>query len=84
MRSSTSPLLLALVLQLVNDLMGTFQTAVRLSLDIDNYMNSINRCLAYTDIPVEDLLKDDLKDDDFEYDNARRRAMSLPMLTFVK
>lgn len=42
---------LAMIIQLVNDLMGTFQTAIRLSLDLDNYMNSVNRCLEYTSLP---------------------------------
>ncbi len=58
MRTTIEPLYLALLIQLVNDLMGTFQTAIRLSLDIDNYMNSVNRCLEYTALPMEDLYKD--------------------------
>lgn len=50
----TDPVLLAMVIQIVNDLMGTFQTALRMSVDLENSMTSLNRCLDYTDLPAEE------------------------------
>lgn len=52
-RSSHNVLLLALAMQLVNDLLGNFQFAVRISSDLESYMTSINRCLDYTHIHQE-------------------------------
>ena len=61
MNGKVEALQLAMIIQLVNDLMGTFQTAIRLSLDLDNYMNSINRCIEYTELTQEDLYNEDFK-----------------------
>ncbi len=47
-RSSSNVLLLAMAIQMANDLMGTFQTSIRLSSDLQSYMANINRCLQYT------------------------------------
>ncbi len=49
----SDPLILAMVIQLVYDLMGTFQTALRMSVDLENAMTSVNRCLDYTNLPGE-------------------------------
>ena len=73
-----------MIIQLVNDLMGTFQTAIRLSLDVDNYMNSLNRCIEYTDLPQEDIYKEDFREDDIEYEMSRRRALNLPRRSWIR
>lgn len=48
------PLVAAMIIQMVNDLMGTFQTALRMSVDLENSMTSVNRCLDYTNLPLEE------------------------------
>ena len=52
-RSEDNVMLLALSMQLVIDLLGSFQFAVRISSDLESYMTSINRCLDYTHIDQE-------------------------------
>ena len=47
-RNDDNPLLLALTIQLVNTLIGIFQFVIRISSDLENYMNAISRCLEYT------------------------------------
>lgn len=47
-RTKENVLLLAMAIQMANDLMGTFQTSIRLSSDLQSYMANINRCLQYT------------------------------------
>ena len=47
-RTEDNVLLIALGLQIINDLLGNLQFGTRLSSDIENYMVSINRCLEYS------------------------------------
>ena len=49
--------MLALAIQLVNSLVGVFQFVVRISADIENYMNAISRCLEYSRLPTEPALR---------------------------
>ena len=55
-RGEHNPFMLVLAIQLVNDMIGTFQFAVRLSADLESYMTSISRCLAYARLEPEGLL----------------------------
>ena len=52
-RNDDNPLVLALAIQLVNSLVGVFQFVVRISADIENYMNAISRGLEYSRLPIE-------------------------------
>ena len=52
-RDQVDPLLLALTIQLVIGILNTFQFSVRLSSDLENYMNAISRCLDYSRLPLE-------------------------------
>lgn len=56
-RNDDNPLILALTIQLVNSLIGIFQFVIRISADIENYMNAISRCLEYARLPTEATLR---------------------------
>lgn len=56
LKDSQDPYLLVLAIQLVSDMLGTFQFAVRLSADLESYMTSISRCLAYSRLEEEGAL----------------------------
>ena len=60
-RYEIDPLLLALTIQLVNGILVTFSFAIRMSSDIENYMNAISRCLEYERLPSEAPLSHDKK-----------------------
>ena len=55
-RNDDNPLLLALTIQLANSLVGIFQFVIRISSDLENYMNAISRCLEYSRLPTEAIL----------------------------
>ena len=56
-RNDDNPLVLALAIQLINSVVGIIQFVVRISADIENYLNAISRCLEYSRLPTEPALR---------------------------
>lgn len=52
-RDSSNVLLLALAIQIINALLAYLQFMTRTSSELENYLNSVNRCLEYAEIPSE-------------------------------